>query len=164
MPARPASISFAGPAGDDEVLDSSTASTAVLPGPAPGERQVSAEQDLLRDPIAIQDRSFNSDGSLFYPDTRAFFDEIAGPYRPFTDISPLWNPEFFGNMIMVNGNTWPFQTVEQRRYRFRFLNGCNSRFLILDFSLIPGVEVWQIGNEGASWPLRSTSRPPETAC
>jgi spore coat protein A len=51
-------------------------------------------------------------------------------------------------MMMVNGNTWPFQTVEQRRYRFRFLNGCDSRFLILDFSLIPGVDVWQIGNEG----------------
>ena len=51
-------------------------------------------------------------------------------------------------MMMVNGNTWPFQTVEQRRYRFRFLNGCNSRFLILDFSPIPGVQVWQIGNEG----------------
>ena len=49
---------------------------------------------------------------------------------------------------MVNGNTWPFQTVEQRRYRFRFLNGCQSRFLILDFDEIPGVEVWQIGNEG----------------
>jgi FtsP/CotA-like multicopper oxidase with cupredoxin domain len=51
-------------------------------------------------------------------------------------------------MIMVNGNTWPFQIVEQRRYRFRFLDGCQSRFLILDFSQIPGVEVWQIGNEG----------------
>jgi FtsP/CotA-like multicopper oxidase with cupredoxin domain len=51
-------------------------------------------------------------------------------------------------MIMVNGNTWPFQQVEQRRYRLRFLNGCQSRFLILDFSNIPGVEVWQIGNEG----------------
>jgi len=51
-------------------------------------------------------------------------------------------------MMMVNGNTWPFQTVEQRRYRFRFLNGCQSRFLILDFGAIPGVEVWQIGNEG----------------
>ncbi|RPI26667.1 MAG: bilirubin oxidase, partial [Acidobacteria bacterium] len=37
---------------------------------------------------------------------------------------------------------------ERRRYRFRFLNGCQSRFLILDFSNIPGVEVWQIGNEG----------------
>jgi spore coat protein A, manganese oxidase len=50
--------------------------------------------------------------------------------------------------MMVNGNTWPFQNVEQRRYRFRFLNGCDSRFLILDFSNIPGVEVWMIGNEG----------------
>ncbi len=49
---------------------------------------------------------------------------------------------------MVNGSTWPFQVVEQRRYRFRFLNGCQSRFLILDFSEIPGVEAWQIGNEG----------------
>jgi FtsP/CotA-like multicopper oxidase with cupredoxin domain len=28
------------------------------------------------------------------------------------------------------------------------LNGCQSRFLILDFSKIPGVEVWMIGNEG----------------
>ena len=51
-------------------------------------------------------------------------------------------------MMMVNGNTWPFQTVEKRRYRLRFLNGCDARFLILDFNQIPGVEVWMIGNEG----------------
>jgi spore coat protein A, manganese oxidase len=63
-------------------------------------------------------------------------------------VSPIWNPEFFGNMIMVNGNTWPYQQVEKRRYRLRFLNGCQSRFLILDFSNIPNIEVWQIGNEG----------------
>jgi FtsP/CotA-like multicopper oxidase with cupredoxin domain len=49
---------------------------------------------------------------------------------------------------MVNGNTWPFLNVEQRRYRFRFLNGCDARVLILDFSNISGVQVWQIGNEG----------------
>ncbi|HEX5826014.1 MAG TPA: multicopper oxidase domain-containing protein, partial [Candidatus Limnocylindrales bacterium] len=36
----------------------------------------------------------------------------------------------------------------QRRYRLRFLNGCQSRFLVLDFNDVPGVEVWQIGNEG----------------
>jgi spore coat protein A, manganese oxidase len=51
-------------------------------------------------------------------------------------------------MITVNGNTWPFLPVEQRRYRFRVLNGCQTRFLILDFNQIPGVEVWAIGNEG----------------
>jgi FtsP/CotA-like multicopper oxidase with cupredoxin domain len=141
-----------GPAGDDAVRDTRTGMTAVLPGPAPKEGdKFPSNKTYYEIPIAIQDRSFNSNGSLFYPDTRAFFGDeppITGPYIPDTDVSPIWNPEFFGNMIMVNGNTWPFQTVEQRRYRFRFLNGCQSRFLILDFQDIPGVEVWQIGNEG----------------
>ena len=122
------------------------------PGPAPKENdKFPPNKTYYEIPIAIQDRAFNADGSLFYPDTREFFDgataQVPG-YIPDTDLSPIWNPEFFGNMIMVNGNTWPFQTVEQRRYRFRFLNGCQSRFLILDFANIPGVEVWQIGNEG----------------
>ena len=138
-----------GPAGDDAVLDSRFGTPAVLPGPAPKENdRFPPNKSYYEIPIAIQDRSFNVDGSLFYPDTRAFFDEVTGPYIPDSDISPIWNPEFFGNVMMVNGNTWPFQTVEQRRYRFRFLNGCNSRFLILDFAMIPGVEVWMIGNEG----------------
>jgi spore coat protein A, manganese oxidase len=146
---------YAGPAGfyiirggpQDEVLDSRTVTPAVLPGPAPAIGDP-AGVTYYEIPLAIQDRSFNTDGSLFYPDTREFFDEIAGPYIPFGEFSPIWNPEFFGNMVMVNGNTWPFQTVEKRRYRFRVLNGCQSRFLILDFNQIPGVEVWAIGNEG----------------
>ena len=96
-------------------------------------------------PIAIQDRSFNADGSLFYPDNRAFFEglnvpgqspqfpgapELRIPFTPDTaldgkmsDISPQWNPEFFGNTMVVNGKTWPYLNVEQRRYRFRLLNG-----------------------------------------
>jgi spore coat protein A, manganese oxidase len=138
-----------GPEGDGAVLDSRTGLAAVLPGPAPKDGDGLLPQKTYYEiPIAIQDRSFNADGSLFYPDTRAFFDGITGPFIPTTDISPIWNPEFFGNVMMVNGNTWPFQIVEQRRYRFRLLNGCQSRFLILDFNAIPGVEVWQIGNEG----------------
>jgi spore coat protein A, manganese oxidase len=138
-----------GPAGDKAVLDSRFGTVAVLPGPAPREGdKFPPNKTYYEIPIAIQDRSFNTNGSLFYPDTRAFFDELVGPYIPDGPFSPIWNPEFFGNMIMVNGNTWPFQTVEQRRYRFRFLNGCQSRFLILDFNQIPGVEVWAIGNEG----------------
>ncbi len=138
-----------GPAGDKTVLDSRSGAAAVLPGPAPKEGdQFPPNKTYYEIPIAIQDRAFNANGSLFYPDSREFFDGITGPYIPTTDVSPIWNPEFFGNTIMVNGNTWPFHTVEQRRYRFRLLNGCQSRFLILDFSQIPGVEVWQIGNEG----------------
>ena len=138
-----------GPAGDDAVKDSRTGKKATLPGPAPKENDpFPPKKPYYEIPIAVQDHAFNADGSLFYPDSRAFFDGIEGPYIPDTDLSPIWNPEFFGNAIMVNGNTWPFLNVEQRRYRFRFLNGCDARFLILNFGNIPGVEVWQIGNEG----------------
>ncbi len=147
---------YAGPAGfylirgaGSSCTDKRDGSKAILPGPAPKEGdQNPFKKPYYEIPIAIQDRAFNDDGSLFYPDTREFFDEIVRPYIPDGPFSPIWQPEFFGNMMMVNGNTWPFQTVEQRRYRFRFLNGCQSRFLILDFNQIPGVEVWAIGNEG----------------
>ena len=138
-----------GPAGDDAVLDSRDRTQAVLPGPAPKEHDKFPSNKIYFEiPIAIQDRSFTADGSLFYPDSRAFFDSFVQPFIPETEISPIWNPEFFGNMLMVNGNTWPFLNVQQRRYRFRLLNGCQSRFLILDFSNIAGAKVWQIGNEG----------------
>jgi FtsP/CotA-like multicopper oxidase with cupredoxin domain len=150
---------YAGPAGfflvrggpGDAVVDARTGRPAILPGPAPalGDSPGLAYREI---PIAVQDRSFYVDGSLFYPETRAFFDEIEGPYvddrRDPSDVSPIWNPEFFGGTMMVNGATWPFQTVERARYRFRFLNGCDSRFLVLDFSGIPGIGVWAIGNEG----------------
>jgi len=150
---------YAGPAGffivrggpGGEAIDRRGGKPATLPGPAPslGDPPGMEYREI---PIAIQDRAFNQDGSLFYPDTRAYFDGITGPYigdpnNP-TDISPIWNPEFFGNTMMVNGATWPYLDVVQARYRFRFLNGCDSRFLILDFSAIPRVEVWAIGNEG----------------
>jgi len=149
---------YAGPAGfyiirggpDDTVYDARHKNVpAELPGPAPKEGdKFPPNKTYYEIPIAIQDRAFNADGSLFYPDSRAFFDGIIADLIPEGDFSPIWNPEFFGNMIMVNGNTWPFQVVEQRRYRLRLLNGCQSRFLILDFGQIPGVDVWQIGNEG----------------
>jgi bilirubin oxidase len=121
----------------------------VLPGPAPtvGSDPFGTFYEI---PIAIQDRSFNDDGSLFYPDTREFFDGFAGPYIPDSDVSPIWNPEFFGNTIVVNGRSWPFLNVEQRRYRFRFLNGCNARFLILKMS--NDMPFWQIGTEGGFLP------------
>ncbi len=124
--------------------------SAVLPGPAPG---VGADPfgRFYEIPIAIQDRSFNDDGSLFYPDSRAFFgDFVPGQYIPATNVPPIWNPEFFGNTMVVNGRTWPFLEVEPRRYRFRFLNGCNSRFLILKMS--NNMPFWQIGTEGGFLP------------
>jgi bilirubin oxidase len=52
--------------------------------------------------------------------------------------------------MVVNGRTWPYLAVERRRYRFRFLNGCNSRFLILTLS--NGLPFWQIGGDGGFLP------------
>ncbi len=145
---------------------------AVLPGPAPVAGQSVIDLNTATDvrksireiPIAIQDRSFNSDGSLFYPANRAFFEELgtgllpstpgnigAGLLIPFipdpaSDIAPIWNPEAFFNTMVVNGTTWPQFEVAPALYRLRFLNGCNSRFLWLKFS-DPNVKVWQIGAE-----------------
>lgn len=133
----------------------------VLPGPAPA----AGDPPGLRYyeiPIAIQDRSFNADGSLFYPPRRAFFEDLAVgqlqiPFIPDaacggpSDVPPIWNPEFFGNVMVVNGRSWPFLEVEQRRYRFRVLNGCNSRFVVLKFDW-PDLPFWQIGSDGGFLP------------
>lgn len=145
---------YAGPAGfyllrggtGDEVLVAGTGARATLPGPAPG---VGADPFArwFEIPVVIQDRSFEADGSLFYPPSRKFFDGYGGAYVPATDVPPIWNPEFFGNTIVVNGRTWPYLDVEPRRYRFRFLNGSDSRFLILSTES-QSVTFWQIGSDG----------------
>jgi FtsP/CotA-like multicopper oxidase with cupredoxin domain len=142
---------YAGPAGFYVLRGGpNDAVTGTLPGPAPalGDPPGLRYYEI---PIAIQDRSFDANGALFYPSTREFFDGFAGPYVPDSDIAPIFNPEFFANTMVVNGRTWPFLEVERRRYRFRFLNGCNSRFLILELSE-PGLHFWQIGAEGGFLP------------
>ncbi len=114
-------------------------------------------------PLLIQDRSFNADGSLFFPGDRAFFEGVSKadlriPFIPArscngspSDVPPLWNPEFFGNTVVVNGNTWPYLDVEQRRYRFRLLNGCNARTLLMKLDRA-GLPFWQIGADGGFLP------------
>lgn len=74
--------------------------------------------------LAIQDRMFDAQGRLFYPSEP----EVEGAPDP----SVL--PEFFGDTMLVNGMIWPFLEVEPRLYRFRMLNGCDSRFLDLFLS------------------------------
>lgn len=76
-------------------------------------------------PILIQDKSFNEDGSLFYP-------QNLDP--PLEYPNPSAVPAFFGNTTVVNGKLWPYLEVEPRKYRFRILNGSNLRpyQLILD--------------------------------
>ena len=64
-------------------------------------------------PIVIQDKSFSSDGSLFFPNTPL-------------DMNTL-QTGFLGDTILVNGAIQPFFEVANRKYRFRFLNGSNGR-------------------------------------
>ena len=88
-------------------------------------------------PLLIKDRTFNEDGSLFYPD---------GPAQPIPGASPSVVPIFFGNTILVNGKVWPYLNVEPRKYRFRLLYGSNSRTYTLRLS--NGQKFYQIGTDG----------------
>ena len=155
---------YAGPAGFWLIRGGGfdgAAGGGILPGPAPVAGQTVVDlnvtpaiRNTIREiPIVIQDRSFNSDGSLFYPETRAFFEgaerrQLQIPFIPNhrSDISPIWNPEAFFNVMVVNGVAWPKLEVAPALYRFRFLNGCNSRFLWLKFNNA-AVKVYQIGAE-----------------
>jgi len=90
-------------------------------------------------PLVVQDRTFKPDGSLLFSNNGI---------NP--DIHPYWQPEFFGNTIMVNGKVWPNLNVERRQYRFRLLNGSNARFY--NFKFDSGMSFIQIGSDGGYLP------------
>jgi spore coat protein A len=93
-------------------------------------------------PLLVQDRIFNPDGSLEYPVA------VGGTHN-------VWIPEFFGDVACVNGMAFPFLEVEPRKYRFRLLNGSNSRFYhftLVDRSGHPGPVFNQIGTDGGLLP------------
>lgn len=77
-------------------------------------------------PLVLQDRVFKSNGRLSYD---ARFDDM-----------------FLGDVLVVNGKVWPYLNVERRKYRFRVLNGSNTRVYTLQ---LPGnVPFYQIGTDG----------------
>jgi spore coat protein A len=80
-------------------------------------------------PLVLQDRKFNPDGTLFYPET--------------------WQDMFFGDKVLVNGKVWPFLEVKQGKYRFRMLGGSGSRVYTLSLNPPSGSLTFTvIGNEG----------------
>ena len=108
--------------------------------------------------LAIADRQFDTNGQLFFPNGVAGNpDGINGP-PPNPETHPYWNPEFFGDVITVNGKAWPYLDVKARRYRFRVLNASNARFYRMRFSPAAGATrdpatntaptIWQIGSDG----------------
>src|SRR6266567_2238717 len=106
--------------------------------------------------LLVQDRLFDTSGQLRFPDGSDTAADLNGP-PPNPPTHPFWIPEFFGDAMCVNGRTWPVFKVEPRRYRFRFVDGCNARFLSMNLtdaanagSSTPpsAVSFWQIGTDG----------------
>jgi len=74
-------------------------------------------------PLVLQDRRVSDTGRLAYP---RYHDDT-----------------FFGDVMLVNGRAWPHLDVEPRKYRFRLLNGSNTRNYTL-----------QLGSDSDSWVLQ----------
>lgn len=81
-------------------------------------------------PLVMQDKSFlgaigGATNELYYPDP--------------------WAPEFFGDVMVVNGKAWPNLNVDRGVYRFRLINGSSARFYNVHLS--DGAKLIQIGSE-----------------
>lgn len=82
-------------------------------------------------PLVIQDKMFTPDGSLAYP---------------LGEFGSIWAPEFFGDVAVVNGKAFPNLNVARGLYRFRIINGSNSR--VYNLRLSRGEKIYQIGGDG----------------
>ena len=87
-------------------------------------------------PLMIQDKSFNEDSSIYYPD--------APPFP--VPVHPSITPGVVGNTILVNGKLWPYMRVEPRKYRFRVVNASNRRGYVIQLS--NNQPFIQIGTDG----------------
>jgi spore coat protein A len=84
-------------------------------------------------PLLLQDRLFNADHSLLYPE------EDKG---------------VLGDRFLVNGAIQPVFAVRRRKYRFRIYDGSNRRWYNL--ALSSGQPFVQVGNEGGLLPAPVT--------
>jgi len=95
------------------------------------EAALNLPSDKYEIPLVIWDRMFDTDSQLLYPVS-------SNPDAP-------WIPEFFGDIMLVNGKIWPYLEVEPRKYRLRLLNAANGRFFHFSFS--DGRPFHQIGTD-----------------
>jgi FtsP/CotA-like multicopper oxidase with cupredoxin domain len=110
--------------------------------------------------FAIQDRDFNADGSINFPngmsqvtappcnpDSTGACQNPAGasgywaapgnlPFAPGPNpqVHPVWVPEYFASNALVNGVLWPKKTVINGNYRIRLVDGSDARCYNLSFS------------------------------
>ena len=118
-------------------------------GDDPGDGTTGLPPAPFEEPLIIQDRMFNGDGTFLYPPNE----------NPGTASRP-WAPEFFGDVATVNGKAWPNLDVARGKYRFRVYNGSNARFYNLKLKSAGQANTFfQIGSDGgllnAPVPLRT---------
>jgi spore coat protein A len=124
---------FSGLAGFYIVRDPSDSLASLLPS---GQYEV---------PLIIQDRTFLTNGSMYYP-ADGYYPNYEPPPFNFTKENPYSLGVFVGNTIMVNGKVWPNMNVRQGQYRFRILDASNARFYNISFS--NGMPFTLIGSDG----------------
>ena len=94
-------------------------------------------------PLMICDRTFEEDGSFYYPSVDPSLQGEHGTLASAID-------GMFGDTVLVNGSPWPFMEVSNIRYRFRILNASNAR--VYDLALDPpppgGRPFVQVGSDG----------------
>jgi FtsP/CotA-like multicopper oxidase with cupredoxin domain len=157
---------FSGLAGFYLIRDNRDTGTTTNPITLPGG---AFEQEFF-----VADRSFDINGQLLFPDgsgasnPQGFNGFNGPPGNP--NLHPFTIPEYFGDVMTVNGKSWPYLEVQPRRYRFRFVDGSNARFLRMQLFQeatangsftgiatlftdpngvgIPGPPIWQIGSDG----------------
>ncbi|MFC6734047.1 multicopper oxidase family protein [Haladaptatus sp. DYSN1] len=71
------------------------------------EEKMNLPSDEYEIPLLFQDKAFEEDGALHYPES--------------------FEPNVSGDTAVVNGTAWPYLEVEPRRYRFRLVNQSNGR-------------------------------------
>ncbi|KAK4752566.1 hypothetical protein SAY87_021372 [Trapa incisa] len=82
--------------------------------------------------LVLADKTFYNDGSIYMNCTGNV-----------PSIHQQWQPEYFGDVIIVNGKAWPYLQVLRRKYRFRIINTSNARYFRL--SLTNGLSFTVIG-------------------
>src|SRR5690554_5369040 len=104
------------------------------------DNQSNLPSDKYEVPLVIQDRRFDSSNQLVYLENN-MMDMMVG---------------FLGNEILINGKSNSSMEVDKATYRFRVLNGSNSRIYKLAWS--DGVNLTVIGNDGGLL-SKPTDRP-----
>jgi spore coat protein A len=98
-------------------------------------------------PLMITDRTFNADGSFFYPSLDPTLTTTAG-------VLGKYSSGMIGDTILVNGAAQPFLEVSTTKYRFRLLNASNAR--IYQLELDNHQPLIQIGSDSGLLPAPAT--------